>query len=148
MPDLRAVPEVTVSGCQFIDFQIISDQRGNLAVVEGGRELDFDIARVFFIYDVPGGADRAGHAHHELHEVLIAISGSFDVVLDDGITQQRCQLNRSHRGLHVPPMVWRHLDNFSSNSVCLVLASEVFNESDYIRDHEEFSRLAAELRQG
>lgn len=135
--------ELQVLGCDLLDLPIIADHRGNLSVIENGPQIGFDIQRVFFLYDVPNGAVRAGHAHYQLHEILIAVSGSFDVVLDDGNVQQRCTLNRAHRGLHVAPMVWRQMDNFSSNSVCLVLASRAYDEADYIRDHDDFRRMVA-----
>lgn len=126
-----------------VDLPIVHDARGNLTFVEGGRHVEFDIARVYYLYDVPGGAERAGHAHKALHQLVIAMSGSFDVVLDDGGTRERCHLNRSYRGLYIPPMVWREIDNFSSGSVCLVLASARFDEADYLRDYADFREAAA-----
>jgi hypothetical protein len=128
---------------QLVDLPVIHDARGNLTFIEGGRHVDFDIARVYYLYDVPGGAERAGHAHKTLHQLLIAMSGSFDVVLDDGRTRERCHLNRSYRGLYLPPMTWREIDNFSSGSVCLVLASEPFDEDDYLREYADFLEAAA-----
>ena len=131
----------SVNDCRLVDLPKISDPRGNLTFVEGGRHVPFDIRRVYYLYDVPGGADRGGHAHLGLRQLIIAMSGSFDVVLDDGREQRRVHLNRSYTGLAVVPMIWRELDNFSSGSVCLVLASNVYDEADYIRDHETFQRL-------
>jgi dTDP-4-dehydrorhamnose 3,5-epimerase-like enzyme len=128
---------------QLVDLPIIHDARGNLTFIEGGRHVDFDIARVYYLYDVPGGAERAGHAHKTLRQLLIAMSGSFDVVLDDGRTRERCHLNRSYRGLYIPPMTWREIDNFSSGSVCLVLASAPFDEDDYLREYADFLEAAA-----
>jgi hypothetical protein len=127
--------------CRIIDLPKINDPRGSLTYVEGGKHIPFDIRRIFYLYDVPGGADRGGHANKEVHQVLIAMSGSFDVVVDDGSQRQRHHLNRSYYGLYIPPMVWRELENFSSGSVCLVLASELFAESDYHRDYAAYSRL-------
>jgi hypothetical protein len=128
--------------CKIIDLPKISDPRGNLTFLEGGRHVPFAIERVYYLYDVPGGAERGGHAHLALHQLIIAMSGSFDVVLDDGGGQRRYHLNRSYTGLYVCPMIWRELDNFSSGSVCLVLASNKFEESDYIRDHDRFLEAA------
>lgn len=124
--------------CKLIDLPKIADPRGNLTFIEGMRHVPFDIQRVYYIYDVPGGAERGGHAHRELHEFIIAISGSFDVILDDGHGKQRFHLNRSYYGLYVCPMVWRELDNFSSGSVGLVLASSRFDVTDYYRDYALF----------
>lgn len=123
---------------QLVDLPKITDPRGNLTFVEGGRHVPFDIARVYYLYDVPGGAERGGHAHKALRQLIIAMAGSFDVVLDDGQRKERVHLNRSYYGLLVDTMVWRELDNFSSGSVCMVLASTVYEESDYYRDYAEF----------
>ena len=116
----------------------ISDPRGNLSFIEGGLHIPFDIRRVYYLYDVPGGSDRGSHAHKALHQFIVAMSGSFDVVLDNGAGKRRFHLNRSYHGLYVSPMVWRELDNFSSGSVGMVLASERYDEADYIRDYDEF----------
>lgn len=121
-----------------VDLPKISDPRGNLTFIEGQRHVPFDIRRVYYLYDVPGGAERGGHAHKELHQLIIAMSGSFDVVLDDGRDKKRIHLNRSYNGLYVCPMIWRELDNFSSGSVCMVLASNYYDEADYYRDYQEF----------
>ena len=126
--------------CSIIVFPEISDSRGNLTFVEGGQHIPFDIQRVYYLYDVPGGAERGGHAHKALHQLIIAMSGSFDVVLDDGQGKKRYHLNRSYSGLYVCPMIWRELDNFSSGSVCMVLASNKYDEDDYYRDYAEFMR--------
>jgi hypothetical protein len=117
---------------------MISDPRGNLTFVEGSRHIPYDIKRVFYLYDVPGGADRGGHALKQCHQFLIAMSGSFDVILDDGTGKRRIQLNRSYHGLLIPPMIWREMDNFSSGAVCLVLASAYYDEADYYRNYDEF----------
>ena len=118
----------------------VMDPRGNLTFVEETRHVPFDIKRVYYLYDVPGGEGRGGHAHVELEQLIIAASGSLDVVLDDGYVRHRFHLNRSYFGLYVPKMMWREMDNFSSSSVCLVLASTFYDESDYIRDYQEFVR--------
>lgn len=130
--------------CRMIDLPKISDPRGNLTFVEGSRHVPFDIRRIYYLYDVPGGAERGGHAHKELHQLIIAMSGSFDVVLDDGRNKRRYHLNRSYNGLYVCPMVWREIDNFSSGSVLLVLASNIYDENDYYRDYSEFLRARAQ----
>ena len=119
------------------DIPKIEDRRGNLSVLEK-ETLPFEIKRVYYLYDVPSGSYRGGHAHKEQHEFLIALSGSFEVVLDDGIEKQRIMLNKPNQGLLIPTMMWRELENFSSGSVCLVLASDTFDEADYIRDYEKF----------
>ncbi len=131
-----------ISRCGLVEFPIVADRRGNLTFIEGGRHIPFDIKRVYYLYDVPGGADRGGHGHKDLHQIIIAMAGSFDVLLRDGFRSRRFQLNRSYYGLYVPPMVWRELDNFSSGSVCLVLASEHYDEGDYYREWTEFERDA------
>ncbi len=131
-----------LSEVRTIDLPKIADQRGNLTFVEGGRHIPFDIKRVYYLYDVPGGAERGGHAHKELRQFIIAMSGSFDVVLDDGCAKKRFHLNRSYYGLYVPTMLWRELDNFSSGAVCMVMASNFYDEKDYYRDYDEFVRAA------
>jgi dTDP-4-dehydrorhamnose 3,5-epimerase-like enzyme len=127
-----------LSKCKIVDLPKIHDPRGNLTFIEGHRHVPFDIRRVYYLYDVPGGAERGGHAHKELNQLIIAMSGSFDVVLDDGFEKKRIHLNRSYNGLYVCPMIWRELDNFSSGSVCMVLASNSYDEADYFRDYKEF----------
>jgi hypothetical protein len=125
--------------CQLINLPKIADPRGNLTFIESERHVPFNIKRVFYLYDVPGGADRGGHALKKCHQFLIAISGSFDVVLESGECKSRHSLNRSYYGLHIPPLVWREMDNFSSGAVCLVLASEIYDEADYYRSYIDFS---------
>jgi hypothetical protein len=127
-----------LAACHLVGFPRVEDPRGNLSFVEGSVHVPFDIARVYWLYDVPGGAARGGHAHRDLQQVIVAMSGSFDIVLDDGTISQRFHLNRSYAGLYVPSMVWREIDNFSSGSVCMVLASGAFDEADYIRDRGQF----------
>lgn len=120
---------------------MVTDPRGNLCFVESGQHVPFEIKRVYYLYDVPSQSTRAGHAHHVLHQLLIALSGSFDVRLHDGRREERVALNRPNRGLHIGPGTWRDIDNFSSGSVCLVLASEHYEEADYIRDFDDFLRI-------
>lgn len=131
--------------CKIIELPKISDPRGNLTFIEGHNHVPFDIARVYYLYDVPGGAERGGHAHKELSQLIIAMSGSFDVVLDDGTKKKRVHLNRSYYGLYVCPMIWRELDNFSSGSVCLVLASNKYDEADYYRDYNQYLSAQGKL---
>jgi hypothetical protein len=131
---------MTIERCQIIDLPKIHDPRGNLTFVESNNQIPFAIERVYYLYDVPGGSERGGHAHKELHQLIIAMSGSFDVVLDDGKDKKRVHLNRSYNGLYVCPMIWRKLDNFSSGAVCMVLASNKFTEDDYYRDYPVFMR--------
>jgi len=127
-----------LENCSLIDLPKIHDPRGNLTFVEAGNHIPFDIQRVYYLYDVPGGSERGGHAHKELSQLIIAMSGSFDVVLDDGYKKKRFHLNRSYYGLYVCPMMWRELDNFSSGSVCMVLASNKYDEDDYYRDYDKY----------
>jgi len=129
---------MSIDHCQLIDLPRIPDPRGNLTFIEGNRHLPFDIARVYYLYDVPGGAARGGHAHKALHQLMIAMSGSFDVLLDDGTSRRKVHLNRSYIGLYICPMIWRELDNFSSGAVCMVLASDRYDESDYFREYAHF----------
>ena len=131
---------LTIDRCEIMQLPKIQDPRGNLTFIEGGNHIPFDILRVYYLYDVPGGSERGGHAHKELHQFIIAMSGSFDIVLDDGEKKKRVHLCRSYYGLYVPPMIWREIDNFSTSSVCMVLASNRYDESDYYRDYTEFRR--------
>jgi hypothetical protein len=125
-------------GARLVTLPQVADARGNLTFIEGGRHVPFDIARLYYLYDVPGGADRGGHAHRSLTQMLIALSGSFDVHTDTGPEQRTFHLNRANIGLLLPSMTWREIDNFSGGSVCLVLASAHFDENDYIRDRDTF----------
>jgi hypothetical protein len=129
---------MALSDCKIIQLPKIEDARGNLSFIESDKHIPFDIKRVYYLYDVPGGSDRGSHAHKNLHQFIVAMSGSFDVVLDDGWDKKRFHLNRSYYGLYVCPMMWRYLDNFSSGAVSMVLASSHYNEADYIRDYEQF----------
>ena len=128
--------------CRMIDLPKIVDPRGSLTFVEGGRHVPFDIRRVYYLYDVPGGATRAGHGHKTLEQLIVAVSGSFDVAVDDGRSKTSYHLNRADSGLYMPSMIWRQIDNFSTGSVCMVLASDYFDEADYYRDYDAFVRAA------
>lgn len=128
----------TIHDCKLIDLRKISDPRGNLTVIEGNRDVPFDIKRVYYLYDVPGGESRGAHAHKALNQLLIAANGSFSVTLDDGKEKVTYNLKRSYYGLLIVPGIWRDLDDFSSGSVCLCLASEHYKMEDYIRDYDEF----------
>lgn len=124
--------------CKVLELPKINDPRGNLTFVESGRHIPFDIKRVYYLYDVPGGSERGGHAHKALHQLIIAMSGSFDIHLDDGFGKKTIQMNRSYNGLYVCPMIWREIDNFSSGAVSMVLASDYYDEQDYYRDYSAF----------
>ena len=131
---------MNIEKCKLIDLPKIHDPRGNLTFIENMKHIPFEIRRVYYLYDVPGGSLRAGHAHKKLHQFLIAMSGSFDVTVDDGDHRLKYHLNRSYYGLYIPPLLWREIDNFSSGSVCLALASDFFDEADYFRHYPEFKR--------
>ncbi len=130
-----------LDSCKIIELPKISDARGNLTFIEGQKHIPFEIIRVYYLYDVPGGESRGGHAHKKLEQLIIAASGSFDVILDDGLERKKFSLTRSYYGLYMPSMIWRELENFSSGSVCLVLASDIYKEDDYIRDYNYFKEL-------
>ena len=130
--------EKSIHQCQVIELPKISDPRGNLTFVESKRHILFPIQRIYYLYDVPGGSERGGHAHRDLNQLMIAISGSFDVHLDDGREKKMVHLNRPYQGLLICPMIWRELDNFSSGAVCLVMASNYYDERDYYRNYDEF----------
>jgi len=129
---------MSIEQCVIVDLPVIHDPRGNLTFIESNRHIPFSIERVYYLYDVPGGAERGGHAHKELQQFIIAMSGSFDIIIDDGFDKRRIHLNRSYYGLYLCPMIWREIDNFSSGSVCMVLASNYYDEADYFRDYDEF----------
>lgn len=129
---------MSIENCRILELPKIQDHRGNLTFIEGKQHIPFDILRVYYLYDVPGGAERGGHAHKALHQLIVAISGSFDIHLDDGFEKKMVHMNRSYQGLYVCPMTWRELDNFSSGAVCLVLASDYYDELDYYREYAEF----------
>jgi len=129
---------MSIEKCRLVDVPKISNPSGNLTFIEGGRHIPFEIKRVYYLYDVPGGAERGGHAHKALHQLIIAMSGSFDILLDDGYQRKSYHMNRSYYGLYLCPMVWREINNFSSGAVCLALASAPYDESDYIRNYDVF----------
>ncbi len=131
----------TVFDCTILEFDKHHHTKGNITVVENGKVVPFDIKRVYYLYDVPGGESRGGHAHRELSQLIIAAGGSFDVLLDDGKVRRTITLNRPYYGLLIIPGLWREINNFSSGATCLVLASHEYDEADYIRDYEEFKQL-------
>ena len=134
--------ETTIEDCRLVQLdKHHSDRKGNLSVVEGGKEVSFEVKRVYYLYDVPGGESRGGHAHKALYQLIVAVSGSFSVTLDDGKNKKTFVLNRPYQGLLVVPGIWRTLDDFSSGAVCMVLASEKYDEMDYVREYEEFLSL-------
>jgi dTDP-4-dehydrorhamnose 3,5-epimerase-like enzyme len=139
---LEKESSLAIEKCTIMDLPRINDPRGNLTFVEAGRHIPFDIQRVYYLYDVPGGAERGGHAHKALHQLIIAMSGSFDIHLDDGFSKKTVHMNRSYYGLYVCPMIWREIDNFSSGAVCMVLASNFYDESDYYRSYSDFLKVA------
>ena len=134
---------MAIDDCKLIELPKISDSKGNLTFIEGMEHIPFDIKRTYYLYDVPGGSTRGSHAHKNLHQFIVAMSGSFDVVLFDCYREKRFHLNRSYYGLYVGPLMWRTLDNFSSGSVCMVLASAPYEEADYVRDYKDFLRIVA-----
>src|SRR5690606_22137833 len=130
--------KVSVYDCSLIEVDKHHHEKGNLSVIENGKSIPFKVKRVFYLYDIPGGESRGAHAHKECHQFLIAASGSFEILLDDGKVKRLIQLNRPYQGLHIPPMIWASEINFSSGSICLVLASEKYADEDYIRDYDSF----------
>lgn len=131
----------SIYNCNLVYLRKIGNRNGNITAVNNNKEIPFEVNRVFYLYDIPGGESRGAHAHRECHQFLIAVSGSFEVLLDDGKTKRQIQLNRPDIGLHIPPGIWASEINFSSGSICLVLASHIYNERDYIRDYEEFKKF-------
>ena len=129
---------MSLSHCNIIDLPKIGDPRGNLTFIEGNRHIPFDIKRVYYLYDVPGGSERGAHGHRNLKQLIVAMSGSFDVVLDDGFNKKSFHMNRSYFGLYVSPMIWRDITNVSSGAVLMVLASDFYSEADYFRDYDLF----------
>jgi len=130
--------KITVFDCEILELPRINDRSGNITAIQNKEEIPFDIKRIFYLYDIPGGESRGAHAHKKCHQFLVAASGSFEVQLDDGKVKKTVMLNQPFRGLHIPPGIWASEVNFSSGAICLVLASHKYNESDYIRDYEEF----------
>ena len=129
----------TVFDCSIIQLPKVHLRAGNITSINNSNEIPFNISRVFYLYDIPGGESRGAHAHIKCHQFLVAASGSFEVLLNDGKVQRNVQLNRPYFGLHIPPMIWASEINFSSGSICLVLASELYNPNDYLRDYDEFA---------
>ena len=131
----------TVFDCSIIDLSKVHSVNGNITVVENNKNMPFEVKRIYYLYDVPSGEERGGHAHFNLEQYIIAASGSFDVILDDGVNKRRIFLNRPNLALHVVPGLWRELDNFSSGSISMVLASHVYDVNDYIREYNEFKKV-------
>jgi len=131
----------SVDDCRIMDLPRIYDPSGSLTPVYGGEHVPFDIARTYYLYDVPGGESRGGHAHRELQQLIVSVMGAFDVILDDGSQKKTVRLDRAYYGLYVPTLIWRELVNFSSGGICLVLASLPYDANEYIREHEEFMTL-------
>jgi hypothetical protein len=131
----------TVFDCSIINISKVRNEAGNIAIVENEKNIPFNVKRLYYLYDIPGGESRGGHAHYDLEQFIIAASGSFEVILDDGENKKRITLNRPDMALHIVPGLWRELDNFSSGSICLILASHKYDEKDYIRDYPEFLNL-------
>ncbi|HZS30105.1 MAG TPA: FdtA/QdtA family cupin domain-containing protein [Gaiellaceae bacterium] len=137
------MPTASVDDCRYVALPEIPRQEGSIATVSGASDIPFELERVFFLYDIPAGATRSGHAHRGLQEVLVCVMGSFKVVVKDGARTRTFELSRPHVGLYLPPLLWRELIDFSAGSVCLVLASHHYDEADYIRDYDAFVRLKA-----
>lgn len=127
-----------IERCTMLEMPKINDPRGNLTFIESNNHIPFAINRVYYLYDVPGGAIRGGHAHKALHQLIIPIFGSFDIHLDDGHSKKTVHMDKSHCGLYICPMIWREIDNFTPNAICMVLASNLYSESDYYRDYNDF----------
>lgn len=137
----------TVSDCRLLDLPRIVRAEGSITPIEGGKDVPFEIARVYYLYDVPGGGSRGGHAHKELLQLIVSVMGSFDVLLDDGSMRKRVSLNRGYHGLYLPNLIWRELENFSSGAICVVLASQPYKESDYIREYSNFVQYKKSVAQ-
>jgi hypothetical protein len=131
----------SVFNCNVFELPKILNRSGNITALNNSSDLPFDVKRIYYLYDIPGGVSRGGHAHHHLYQYLIAASGSFDVVIEDGKNKKKVTLNRPNFGLLITPGIWRELDNFSSGAICLVLASQKYNENDYIRDYNEYIKF-------
>jgi dTDP-4-dehydrorhamnose 3,5-epimerase-like enzyme len=134
------VSATTLTHCRTINLPRIERPQGNLTAIATGAEVPFPLARVYYLYDIPGGEARGGHAHRDLQQLIVAVRGSFDVVLDDGRERRSVRLDRAYKGLYLPRMIWRELENFSSGGICVVLASAPYDEDDYIRDYSTFRR--------
>ena len=138
--------DMALADCRIVDLPKIQDPRGNLTFIESRTHVPFAIERVYYLYDVPGGAERGAHGHRTLQQLIVAMSGSFDVILDDGRESRTFHMNRSYYGLYVSPMIWRNITNVSSGAVLMVLASQRYDESDYFRDYDEFLEAARNSR--
>lgn len=136
----------SIDQCKIIELGKHHHINGNLSVVENGEQVPFDIKRVYYLYDVPSGEERGGHAHKQLRQFIVAVSGSFDVIIDDGVQQRSVTLNRPYRGLLIVPGIWRVINNFSSGAVCLVMASDHYDEDDYVRNYDDFKQLTSSKR--
>ena len=130
----------TIDDCKILQLPAIHNSQGNLTPIHSGIDIAFDIKRIYYLYDVPGGAARGGHAHKELQQLVVSVMGAFDVILGDGSNRKTVHLDRAYYGLNIPKMIWRELDNFSSGAICLVLASLPYDETDYYRDYDEYLR--------
>ncbi len=130
----------TIYNCSIVGLPKVHNRRGNITVIENQLNIPFDVKRVYYLYDVPGGEDRGGHAHKKLQQFVVAVSGAFDVLLNDGVNKKIVHLDRPYIGLHIIAGIWRQMLSFSSGATCLVLASEVYDENDYIRDYRDFTR--------
>lgn len=133
--------DVTVYDCSLINLKKVGDRKGHITFIENNKHIPFPVKRVFYLYDIPGGASRGAHAHKQCHQLIIAASGAFEVLLDDGNIKRQVQINRPNRGLHIPPRIWAQEVNFSSGAICLVLASEQYEETDYIRNYTDFLKI-------
>jgi len=140
-------PPATVEDCRLMPLPRVPRRQGSITAVQAMEHVPFDIARVYYLYDIPGGEARGGHGHRELEQMMVAVMGSFDVVFDDGERRKTMTLNRAYYGIYIPRLIWRELTNFSSGAVCLVLASQPYDESDYFRSYEEFLTVRRALRQ-
>ncbi len=130
--------KISVFDCAILELPQINNRSGNITAIQNNRELPFDVKRIFYLYDIPGGESRGAHAHKNCHQFLVAASGCFEVQLDDGNIKKTVMLNQPYRGLHIPPGIWASEVNFSSGAICLVLASDLYDENDYLRNYEEF----------
>ena len=135
----------TIDDCKILQLPAIRNRQGNLTPIHSKTDVPFDIKRIYYLYDVPGGASRGGHAHKELQQLVVSVMGAFDVILDDGRNRKTVHLDRAYFGLYIPRLIWRELDNFSSGAICLVLASLPYDESDYYRDYDEYVRTVESI---
>jgi len=128
----------TINECKIIQLPFIQNRQGNITPINSEVDICFKLNRIYYLYDVPGGSSRGGHAHKQLQQVIVSVMGAFDVIIDDGVSRKTVHLDRAYNGLYIPQMIWRELDNFSSGAICLVLASRPYDEADYFRDYNEF----------